>query len=89
MLDNLIMSVYSVEIGLSEEDGEALYFRSLQDPIFRKKISAEIDVAFADEDFSWADFLEENEVYEADNEEDARNYAEKIILAPLVRYVNN
>lgn len=46
-------------------------------------MSAEIELAFSDKNFSWAQFFDEHDIYTADSEDDARAYAERIILMPL------
>jgi hypothetical protein len=83
VIDELVASVYAVDLGLTEEQGEKLYARMLENSDWRNKISAEVELAFSDENFSWIDFFDEHDLYTTDSESDARSYAEKIIRAPL------
>ncbi|MDM5182195.1 hypothetical protein PO883_34060 [Massilia sp. DJPM01] len=84
LLDDLMFSIYSVEIGLSEEAGKRLFIRSLASKEYRDAMSAEIDKAFADKDFSWKGFFEESDIMDANDEESARAYAKTFILDPLL-----
>jgi hypothetical protein len=83
LLDDLIDSVYAVDLGLSEDEGQELYVRMLANVDWRSRISEEINLAFLDTNFSWKDFFDEHDLYAADSEREARIYAEKIILEPL------
>jgi hypothetical protein len=82
-LDKLISSTYAVDTGLSEEQAEKLYLRMLENEAWRDKLAAEVEAAFLDESFSWSEFFERHDVYSAENEFEARQYAERIIRAPL------
>lgn len=83
LLDELVDTVYSVDLGLSEDQGEKMYMRMLENLDWRNMISMEIGRAFSDKNFSWAQFFFEHDIYSAESELDARTYAEKIILGPL------
>lgn len=85
LLDELMVSVYSVEIGLTEEQAEDFYVKKLKNIDYLNKISNEIYLAFVDKNFSWSNFFDEHDIYTADSEDDAKKYAERIILAPLMR----
>ena len=83
-LDEMISSTYSVDIGLSEEQAGKLYIRMLENDVWRNKISEEVKSAISDNTFSWLEFFERHDVYSAESEDDAREYAERIIHAPLM-----
>ena len=83
MLDDLMESIYAVDLGLSEDQGKEMYLRMLKDGDWRNKIIAEVRSALLDQDFSWTQFFDEHDVYSSDNESHAREYAERIILTPL------
>lgn len=83
LLDDLINSVYAVDLGLSEKQGEKMYIRMLENADWRDRISIEINLAFSDKNFSWVKFCDKHDIYSADSENDARRYAETIILTPL------
>lgn len=80
-------SAFSIDLGLSEEQGALIYERMLRNDDWRRRISSEINQAFSDENFSWARFFDEHDIYSTESESDARLYAEKIILAPLKKIV--
>jgi hypothetical protein len=82
-LDDLVESVFAVEIGLSEEACKAVYGRMLANEEWQARISAELSCAFSDEKFSWLRFFDEHDLYSAEHEEDARQYAERIFKEPL------
>lgn len=83
LLDELAISVYSVDLGLSEEQAEKMYRRKLENAEWKNVISAEIELAFSDKNFFWSNFFDEHDIYTADSEDDARAYAERLFLAPL------
>jgi hypothetical protein len=75
-LRNLLISIFSVDVGLSEsEEAEALE-RVLADISQRKEIEDELRQLFQDEAVSWVELLENDEyvAYPADDEEDAKEY---------------
>ena len=82
MIEDLL-TIYSVDVGLTDEQAQEIYIRMLANPVWRSRISAEINLAFADTDLSWAILLEKAEIYSEGSELEARNYAEKLILLPL------
>jgi len=60
-----------------------VYTRMLGNADWRSKISKEVGLAFEDNDFSWVQFFNEHDLYSADSESDAREYAEKLFVKPL------
>lgn len=83
LLDEVVKTVYAVDIGLSDEDGVRMFSRMLQSVEWRRKNSPEIEAAFADRNFSWADFFEGHDLFSADSEGEALDYARKLLLEPL------
>lgn len=75
-LRNLLMSILSVDVGLSEEREEEALTSSLANQEHRGRLRRELESAFADPDVSWIDLLA-NEIYcvfSADSEEEAKTY---------------
>lgn len=75
-LRNLLISIFSVDVGLEESDEIAALDRVLSDGSQREEIEAELRQLFQDEAISWSEFLENDEyvVYPADDENDAKEY---------------
>jgi hypothetical protein len=86
LLDDIVESVFAVEIGLSEEECEKLYGSMLINAEWRTKITAELSLAFDDDSFSWRHFFNEHDLCAAENESDVRRYAEQVFRDPLLRY---
>jgi hypothetical protein len=89
LLDDLVESVFAVEIGLSEESCTKLYGRMLENSDWRAEIAAELSLALSDDSFSWKQFFDEHDLYSAVNESDARRYAEQIFREPFQSYGSN
>ena len=83
VLDDLVDSVFAVEIGLSDEECKGILSRMMENTEWRDKFSTELSYAFSEENFSWMRFFDEHDLYSAESEEDAREYAQKIFLVPL------
>jgi lipopolysaccharide assembly outer membrane protein LptD (OstA) len=75
-LKNLLISVFSVDVGLEESEELAALERVLSDPTQRTEIEAELRQLFQDATISWSELLENDEyvVYPADDDEDAKEY---------------
>ena len=75
-LRNLLISIFSVDVGLEENEEIAALERVLNDLAQRADIEKELRQLFQDASISWTELLENDEyvVYPADDEEDARNY---------------
>ena len=75
-LRNLLISIFSVDVGLEESEERAALERVLSDPAQRTDIEQELRQLFHDTSISWSELLENDEyvVYPADDEEDAKEY---------------
>jgi lipopolysaccharide assembly outer membrane protein LptD (OstA) len=75
-LRNLLISIFSVDVGLNETEEVAAFERVLSDNSQRREIEVELRQLFQDGVVSWVEFLENDEyvVYPADDEEDAKEY---------------
>jgi len=75
-LINLLISIFSVDVGLEESEEIAALDRVLSDDSQRKEIENELRHLFQDEVISWSELLENDEyvVYPADDEDDAKMF---------------
>jgi hypothetical protein len=73
---NLLISVFSVDVGLEENEEIAALERVLSDESQRTEIEYELRQLFQDKNISWMELLENDEyvVYPADDEDDAKEY---------------
>ncbi|MEO9455517.1 hypothetical protein [Chromobacterium phragmitis] len=62
VLKNVLISIMSVDVGLSEEREEAALMASLGNVEYRQKLRYELESAFLDKNFSWMNLLD-NESY--------------------------
>lgn len=78
-LENLLVSMMSVEVGLSEEREEAALAVSLADPVYRHILKIELERAFQDTNLSWIKLLDNENycVFPADSEKEARDFIKK------------
>lgn len=75
-LRNLFISIFSVDVGLEENDEIAALNRVLNDVNQREEIESELRLLFQDDTISWSELLENDDyvVYPADDEDDAKEY---------------
>ncbi|GGB22084.1 hypothetical protein [Agarivorans gilvus] len=75
-LRNLLISVFSVDVGLEENEEIEALERVLSDSSQRMEIEGELRQLFQDTSISWSELLENDEyvVYPADDEADAKAY---------------
>lgn len=73
---NLLVSIFSVDVGLEECDEIAALDRVLSDDSQREEVENELRQLFKDGTISWSEFLDNDEyvVYPADDEGDAKEY---------------
>lgn len=76
ILRNLLISIFSVDVGLEQREETAALERVLSDPIQRMEVEVELRRLFQDSSISWSDLLDNSEcvVYPADDELDAKEY---------------
>jgi hypothetical protein len=87
-LENLLASIMSVEVGLSEEREKAALAISLADPAYRDVIKAELERAFQNTNLSWIKLLD-NETYcvfPADSEEEARDFIKEKLWDKILSF---
>jgi hypothetical protein len=83
-LDNLLSTVFSVDVGESESQQRAFMesVRTADDGRQRDGLRQELSGALADPEHDWADALARNEVYPAPGES-ARDFVVERIWVPL------
>lgn len=87
-LRNLLISVYSVDVGFEKNEEIAALERVLSDPAQRAEIEGELRQLFQDASISWSELLENDEyvVYPADDEEDAKEYVVESLWSRVFPY---
>lgn len=80
-INNMLKSLFSVEVGLEDATATAMLVRALNDPVYREIIEGELIALFADDALSWIEFLDNDEyaVYAADDEAEAKEYFKSLI----------
>jgi hypothetical protein len=81
----ILQTVFNVKSGLSEDVSRRLYLRTVENSAFFDTLGDELRVAFSDTTLSWREMLlnSEYEVFDAQSEDEAREYARRILWAPL------
>lgn len=79
LIQGVLAAVFASDLGRSDEEASELLQEMLGNPEYRKQLSEELAASFQDPGFSWEAVLNEYEVYPADDETDARRFAEKIL----------
>lgn len=84
-LRNLLLSVFSVDVGLSESAEAAAMERFLENDELREKLRKEL-IAFDNSGLSWVELLENDSycVYPADSEEEAKQFVMEKFGAKLL-----
>lgn len=80
-IHNLLISIFSVDIGLDEAEETAALSRVLNDPLQKKEIEKQLRALFEDPNVSWVNLLDNNDytVYPADDDEDAKEFVIDIL----------
>ena len=78
---NLLESIFSVDVGLDENDALAALGRVLSDKCQREKIERELCELFKDGSVLWMELLDNESyvVYPADDEGDAKAYIVEVL----------
>jgi hypothetical protein len=79
LIQTVFGGIYASDLGRSEAEAEALLREALQNEKYKNELAVVVEEAFSDPNFSWKEALEEYEVYPADDEEEARDYAKKVL----------
>ena len=84
-ITHMLKTVFNVEDGLSEDVAIRIYRRSAESREDFAALKGELREAFSDPSVSWKILLsnEDYEVFDTDNEYDAREYAMRILWVPI------
>lgn len=87
-LENLLVSIMSVDVGLSEEREEAALAVSLADPVYRHILKIELERAFQDTNLSWIKLLDNESycVFHADSEKEARDFIKEKLWKRILSF---
>lgn len=83
IIHGVLSAVFASDLGRSDEEASALLREMASNSEYRLQLRETLISAFRDPGFSWLDALNEYEVYPADDELDARNYAIQILWSPI------
>lgn len=88
ILRNLLASVMSVDVGLTEEREEVVLITFLQKPAYRNKLRNELEEALCDSNLSLVNLLDNERycVFSADSEDEARNFLLERIWSKIVLF---
>jgi hypothetical protein len=81
----MLRTAFNAEDGLSQEVAIRLYKRAVESRDLTESLKQELKEAFSNASVSWKSLLlnQEFEVFDADSEEQARDYAIKILWDPI------
>lgn len=83
-IDNVLGSYFSSAVECSEDEAISTLRKHLVDsPQLAEGLHTELQSALNNRDYSWKNVLAEHDVLFAENEEDARTYAKKILWDAL------
>jgi hypothetical protein len=84
-IKHMLKVTFNVEDGLSEDVAIRLYQRAAKSSANFEALKQELQMAFSRTDVSWKEILlnTEYEVFDAENEDEAREYALKILWKPI------
>lgn len=87
-LENLLVSIMSVEVGLSEEREEVALAISLANPAYRHEIKTELERAFQDTSLSWIKLLDNESycIFPADSEKEARDFIKEKLWNKILSF---
>lgn len=80
LIESLLAGVFSSSVGYTEQEAIARLRKDIStNPEFRAGFEAELREAFLDRRLSWRDLLAEHDVCLLDTEDQAANYARKML----------
>ncbi|MGG6463276.1 hypothetical protein [Solilutibacter silvestris] len=83
IIHGVLGSVFASDLGRSDEEASALLREMTSNSEYKRQLHDALTSALRDPGFSWMDVLNEYEVYPADDELDARNYAIQILWSSV------
>jgi len=84
-ISHMLRTVFNAEDGLSEDVAIRLYQSSSVNSKNHEELKRELQAAFTNPNVSWKKILlnDDYEVFDAQNEEEAREYAKRILWNPI------
>ncbi|WP_081644709.1 hypothetical protein [Arenimonas oryziterrae] len=84
-ISSALKTIFNCEDGLSVDVATALYRRNAENSGYISELKAELEAAFSDYSTSWKGALlnDAYEVFDAESEEEARDYAKQILWDPI------
>ena len=83
-INHVLANYFSANLGQTEEESISALQKHLECSLeFTHRLRCELQQALNDMNFSWKDSLAEHDVLFSDNENDAREYAKKLLLDSL------
>jgi len=85
IISRMLRTIFNSEDGLSEDVATRMYVRAVASEGSEDALKSELRMAFSDANLSWLELLsnDEFEVYCAEDEQDARQHAERILWLPI------
>lgn len=82
---HILKTLFNSEDGLSEDASIRIYLRTIESSGKSEEIKSELTAAFSDECVCWKNVLinDQYEVFDAESEKDARDYARRILWNPV------
>lgn len=83
-ISQILGTIFAIDVGLSDDDQRQMLERSLANEHWRFFFERELQTAFSDTTISWSDLLSNDifEVYQADTEKNAREFAVSLLWEP-------
>jgi hypothetical protein len=84
-INHVLANYLNTGVGYSEDEAISILRRDLENsPELAKGVTADLEKAFGDRDYSWREVMAEYDVIHADTEEEAHAYAKKILWSNLL-----
>lgn len=86
LIKQVLLSIFSVDVGLDESAASAAFNRWISDPLQRLKLADELLYLLQDSEVSLVQLLDNEQyvVYPADNEQQARDFILTTLWQPLI-----
>lgn len=86
LICQMLRTLFNAQDGLPEDVSIRLYVSSASSEAIADVLKRELEAAFSDRALSWVNLLSNDafEVYCAEDEQDARQYAKRILWLPIL-----
>lgn len=79
LINSVLGGIYGVQVGYSDDQALLELKKDLNNQIFRNSIEYELEEAFSDDNISWAEMLNDNEVGYFEDEAEAREFVKEMV----------